>query len=563
MNSKFFTGTVLLLPLFAYTTVHAATSDSTSMLGFDVSSALATESILNNVNSSSSSNAVTLSNVSNKAPEYPSSRMFGAQLFKGAFSNTSGSTFNQSYIINPGDNIQLKMWGAFNFAGSLTADPKGNIFIPNVGPVKVAGISNSNLQSVVEENIRKVYRSNVGVYATLEAAQPIKVFVTGFVMQPGYYGGVSTDSILSYLDRAGGVDPNRGSYVDIEIKRDKRTLQIVNLYDFLLAGELEKFSFKDGDVVVVTPKKHTFSIDGEVYNPYDFEFAVPELTVGRALQVARVKPSATHVSISRRQGVEYTSEYYPIDQAQNIVLRDGDKLSVSSDRFEGTIQVRVEGAHSGAHALILPYGSTLDQVIKQIQPNRLSEVENLQLYRKTVALRQKEMLNQSLDKIEEATYSVRSATSEEASLRIKDAELIKQFIQKARNIQPKGQVVIGGDPSQVILEQDDIIIIPEKTSIIMVHGEVSFPNALTWSKGLSAQDYIKQVGGYTQSSNKSKIIIIHQNGEAVLVDDSASIREGDEIMVLPKVSTKKVEVARGISTILYQIAIAAKVVLGL
>src|SRR5690606_12536459 len=66
-------------------------------------------------------------------------KMFGSQLLKGAFASTAGSTFNSSYQINPGDNINLRLWGAYQFNGTQSVDPQGNIFIPNVGPVKVAG----------------------------------------------------------------------------------------------------------------------------------------------------------------------------------------------------------------------------------------------------------------------------------------------------------------------------------------------------------------------------------------------------------------------------------------
>jgi len=174
------------------------------------------------------------------------------------------------------------------------------------------------------------------------------------------------------------------------------------------------------------------------------------------------------------------------------------------------------------------------------------------------------MLNVSLDKLEESTYSVRSATREEASLRVQDAQLVKQFVEKARQVTPKGQVVIAaGQWDEVILEDGDVLKIPEKTSVIMVHGEVTFPNALTWREGLTARDYIDQVGGYTQSSNKSRLVLIRQNGEAQLVRPSVRIEQGDEIMVLPKVQTKHVEVARGLSAILFQIAIATKTILDL
>ncbi|XID75573.1 polysaccharide biosynthesis/export family protein [Alkanindiges sp. WGS2144] len=510
-----------------------------------------------------SSSVINLGNSS--VPNNPTnSRMFGAQLFKGAFASSAGSTFNSSYIINPGDNINLRLWGAYQFAGSLTVDPQGNIFIPNVGPLKVAGVNNGQLQNVVQQAVRRVYVSNVGVYAALEQAQPVKVLVTGSVVQPGSYGGVSSDSVLAYLDRAGGVDPERGSYVDIQILRNGKHIQYVNLYDFLLAGRITPFAFKDGDVIVVAPRKHTFSIGGEVYNAYDFEFDVPELSLAKALSVARLKPGATNVSIMRRQGTKYTSEYYPIAQAQNILLQDGDVVTVTADRYAGTIQVRVEGAHNGAHAIVLPYGATLQQVLQQIQPNSLSRLDAIQLFRPSVAERQKEMLNVSLDKLEESTLSVRSATREEAELRLKDAELIKQFVAKARQVQPKGQVILNeNNLGSMILEQGDIIRVPEKTTVTLVHGEVMFPNAVAWSPKLKAKNYIEQVGGYTQKSNKSKIIVIHQNGESELVSANYAVKQGDEIMVLPKVSTKNVEIGRGLTQILYQLAIAAKVVLDL
>ena len=497
--------------------------------------------------------------------KYPTvNRMFGSQLFKGAFASTAGSTFNSSYQINPGDNINLRLWGAYQFNGTQTVDPQGNIFIPNVGPVRVAGVRNGNLQSVVEAQVRRIYVSNVGVYAALEQAQPVKVMVTGFVNQPGNYGGVSNDSVIAYLDRAGGVDPERGSYINIKVLRNGRTVQQVDLYDFLLQGQIQPFSFRDGDVIVVGQRTHTFNVSGEVYNQNDFEFNSPAITLAQALTFAKLKPGATNVSIQRRQGTEYRSEYYSLSQAPNITVEDGDVVTVTADRYAGTIQVRIDGAHNGAHAIVLPYGARLGDVLVQLQPNALAEVESLQLYRASVATRQKEMLNVALDKLEETTFNARSSTQEEATLRLRDAELVKQFIVKARQVQPKGQVVLNPDSFQnVILEQGDILYIPEKTSVIMVHGEVAFPNGIEYSNGLNARDYIEQVGGFSQKSNKSKVIVIRQNGRAELVSKTAKIQQGDEILVLPKAQTKGIEMTRGITQVIYQIAVAAKVAVDL
>ena len=561
------------------------------------------------------------------APPVVMSRMFGAQLFNGT-SADSGATvgFNPDYILNPGDSIQVRLWGAFTFDGALQVDPKGNIFLPNVGPVKVAGVSNSQLNALVTSKVKEVYQSNVNVYASLLQAQPVKVYVTGFVRNPGLYGGVdvnvgpvkvagvsnsqlnalvtskvkevyqsnvnvyasllqaqpvkvyvtgfvrnpglyggvTSDSLLNYLIKAGGVDPERGSYVDIVVKRGNRVRSNVNLYDFLLNGKLGLSQFADGDTIIVGPRQHTFSVQGDVFNSYDFEFRESSIPVTEALSWARPKPGATHITIMRKQGLQKRSEYYPISSAPGRMLQNGDTLIVSTDRYAGTIQVRVEGAHSGEHAMVLPYGSTMRAVLEKVRPNSMSQMNAVQLYRPSVAQRQKEMLNLSLQKLEEASLSAQSSTKEEASLRMQEAQLISRFVAKARTVVPKGEVILNeSNIDSVLLEDGDVINIPEKTSLVMVHGEVLFPNAVSWQKGMTTEDYIEKCGGLTQKSGNARIIVIRQNGAAVNAEDVDSLKPGDEIMVLPKYESKNIEVTRGISTILYQLAVGAKVILSL
>src|SRR5690606_33854212 len=172
--------------------------------------------------------------------------------------------------------------------------------------------------------------------------------------------------------------------------RNGQTIQQVDLYDFLLQGQIRPFSFRDGDVIVVGQRTHTFNVSGEVYNQNDFEFNSPVVTLAQALAFGKLQPGATNVSIQRRQGAEYRSEYYSLSQAYNVMVEDGDIVTVTADRYAGTIQVRVDGAHNGAHAIVLPYGAKLSDVLTQLQPNVLAEVESLQLFRPSVAKRQKE-----------------------------------------------------------------------------------------------------------------------------------------------------------------------------
>lgn len=491
-------------------------------------------------------------------------KIFGEQLFRGAFSTTSGSTFNDSYVINPGDNVQVRMWGAYQYAATMTVDPQGNIFLPNVGPVRIAGIQNGQLQSVVQNAISRIYRSNVGVYASLEQAQPVKVFVTGFVNQPGYYGGLAADSVLSYLDRAGGVDPERGSYIDIQIRRNGQVVQQVNLYDFLIAGRLQPFAFRDGDVITVAPQKQTFSITGRVQNPYIFEYNVPNLTVADVLSVANPLADATNISITRASGRAQTAEYYPLSEADRISVNNGDALVVTSDRYAGTIAVQVTGAHKGNGAVILPHGARLKDVIAQLEPSSLANVQNLSIYRKSVAEQQKQAINQALDRLEAMILSTQSVTREEAQLRAEDAKLVEQFIAKARRIEPAGRIVVVPNSWQdIILQQGDIIHIPEQTSVITVNGQVRAQGALTFEPSLTVADYIAKSGGMDENADPNNILVMQQNGETKVVNTAYRVQQGDEIMVLPKVKTRRIEIARGISQIFYQLAVAASVIVAL
>lgn len=496
--------------------------------------------------------------------------MFGSQLFRGAFATGAGSSFNQSYVINPGDNVQVRMWGAYQFAATMTVDPQGNIFLPNVGPVRLKGVSNGKLQSVVQSAVRSVYRANVGVYAALEEAQPVKVFVTGFVNQPGYYGGLAADSAISYLDRAGGVDPQSGSYISIQVIRHGRKMLDVNLYDFLLFGALQPFAFRDGDVIKVSPQQHTYSVSGSVKNEYTYEFNKDRpKTVVEALRMAAIDTDATHVSITRGvdfSGREQVSEYYPLNDSRlgSMQVTRGDHLVVSSDRYAGTIAVQVKGAHTGNGALVVKNGTHLKDVIPQLQPTELANLENLTIYRASVAEKQKKLINESLDRLEEMTLASQSTTREEAELRQHDANLIKQFIAKARQVKTDGRIVVVENSWQdIILQQGDIIEIPEKTSVITVNGQVLAQGALTFNPDFTVGDYVAKSGGFNKNADEEEILVVHQNGESQVVNTAYRIQQGDEIMVLPKIKTKNVEIARGLSQIFYQIAIATKVVLGL
>ena len=492
------------------------------------------------------------------------SDVFGASLFTGAFAREGATRFNPDYAIAVGDMIQVRLWGAYQFDATLTVDPKGNVFLPHVGPVQVLGVRNQELQRVVESAAGKVFRTNVFTYASLAAAQPVRIFVGGFVHRPGLYSGTSMDSILHFLDQAGGIDPERGSFLDVQVKRGSQVRANVNLYAFLLEGRMPVIQLADGDVIFVTPRQNTVKVSGLAENAKRFEFrTIDARTVADLVRVAKPFAQATHVRVVRNVGTVKDVEYYALAEASGVELRNGDELVFTADQRPGTITVRVEGEHDSAQEYVLPYGSRIGALIKHVQFTERSDAEQLQLFRVSVKERQKLALNQALDKLESTILTARSGTGDEARLRQDEAQLMLQWVERARKIEPLGQVVIAQakERDTLLLENGDVFRVPAKDGLVLVSGEVLFPNAVTHEANFEIEDYIRRAGGYTQTADSSRILVAHRDGIFELAENGVSIRSGDEILVLPQVETKPRQFWKDIVQIVFQLALAAKVVL--
>src|SRR5690606_26552144 len=145
---------------------------------------------------------------------------------------------------------------------------------------------------------------------------------------------------------------------------------------------------------------------------------------------------------------------------------------------------------------------TLRDALARVDLLPQANPEAVQLYRESVAARQREMLDVSLRVLETQALTARSTASEEATLRAQEAERILQFIERARAVPPRGQVVLANRDSAMdaLLDAGDRIVIPERSSLVLVHGEVTQPNAIAYDRRSRVSDYIELAGGTTQSS---------------------------------------------------------------
>ena len=495
------------------------------------------------------------------------SQVFGASLFTGAFARQGPTQFNPDYLMAIGDSVRLRLWGSAIFDNVLMVDPQGNIFIPAVGPVKILGVRNQDLESVIEKAVHRVYRANVYSYASLSEAQPVRVYVGGFVNRPGLYNGTSMDSLLHYLDQAGGIDLERGSFLNIQVKRGAQIRTNMNLYDFLLEGKIPQVQLADGDIIFVSPRQKTVTVSGLAENAKRFEFSGAELNGADLIKLAKPFPVATHVRVTRNTGTIRNLEYYPLDQAVSLQLIDGDELAFTADKRPGTITVRVEGEHQSSQEHQLPYGTRIGELLKRIEYSDRSDVANLQLFRLSVKDRQKQVLQTSLKSLEAAALTARSGTNDESILRANEASLILQWVERAKEIEPSGQVQIAQASlrDELLLENGDTVRVPVKDGLVLVGGEVMFPNTLPFESELSAHDYIERAGGFTQNADASKVIIAHRDGSFVestegFFSKAPKVRPGDHILVLPKIDVKSRQIAKEMTQMLFQLALMAGVV---
>jgi protein involved in polysaccharide export with SLBB domain len=491
---------------------------------------------------------------------------FGSRLFTGNFLRTRQDGLNPEYVVMPGDRLQVNTWGAFESSNVYLVDAQGNIFLPNVGPVQVAGTKNAELTLKVKTGLSRVYARNFEVYTNLLSAKPVAVFVTGGVTRPGRYAGVPSDSVLFFLEQAGGIDPRLGSYRSLSVLRGNQKLADVDLYDFLLRGTLPSLQFKDGDTVLVNPRGPIVEMRGDVSLPATLEFEPGAVSGADALGVVPGAARATQVTIEGiRDGVPI-SRTLSVAGFRTFALRDGDAITLRGDGRPGTILVRLEGEFNGPSLLAVRRGARLVDVLNYVSVDPvLANARAVHVRRASVAKAQKTAIDDALFRLERSALLALSQSQGEANIRVREAELTQKFVERARLIQPLGRVVTARDDQQrnVVLESDDVIVIPARTNVVRVGGEVMMTQAVMFRPRGIASDYIRDSGGYTDRSDRGRVIVIRANAEVAVGDTDLPVYPGDEILVPPRVDTKVLQNAVDVTQVIYQIAVSAAVVVAI
>ena len=244
------------------------------------------------------------------------------------------------YVVGPGDNLTIDLWGAVSQRLSRTVDAEGRISLPEVGPVLVSGRPLGQVQQNVQQVLRTQYR-DISADVSLSRLRTIRVFVVGDVAEPGAYDISSLSTPLNALFVAGGPTAS-GSLRLVKHFRGKQLVQDVDLYDLMLRGVRSDLRrLENGDTVLVPPVGSQVTVEGAVRRPAIYELRdeknlaqMLELSGGilptaalRQIQVQRVeaheKRTMLSLDVDDSQNAEATRK-----QLESFEMKDGDEVRI-------------------------------------------------------------------------------------------------------------------------------------------------------------------------------------------------------------------------------------------
>jgi len=267
----------------------------------------------------------------------PLFEIFGHKLFSSVpstFAPIKAVPVSNSYIIGPGDEIRIFMWGRLDATYSLEVDNEGTINIPEIGPLTVAGLTFGELKDLIKRKVEAI--TGVSANISMGKLRTIQIFVLGEAKSPGLYTVNSLATTANAILSAGG-PTHLGSLRAIALKRQGKTITTIDFYDFLLKGDISSDArLMPGDVIFIPQAGPMVSVSGNVKRPAIYELK-KNLSLENVLNLAGgLKPRAYNQRIQIERAFENRIEtvldisFEALRGKKPIPLQDGDLIKVFS-----------------------------------------------------------------------------------------------------------------------------------------------------------------------------------------------------------------------------------------
>ena len=401
-----------------------------------------------------------------------------------------------NYKLGPGDEVAIDIWGASQSSIQEIISPDGNIYIENLGPVHLSGLTVTQANNYLKKQLGKIFSTIDGddpksqIHLSLAQNRTIQVHVMGEVENPGTYAMSSFATIFNALYQAGGVN-EVGTLRDVKVYRNDKLVATYDVYDFILNGNSNMgIRLEDNDVVTVDAYKNLASVTGNVKRPMYYEMLEGE-SVAQLLNYAggftgnAYKEDVRLIRNGKREREIYTLN---TSEQQNFMVADGDSISVDSIMPSFANMVEIKGA------VYRPGQFQMD--------GRISTVK--QLIECAGGLRDDAFLNRVI-----INRRKPNNTMENLSINLEQ--------------------LMDGTIPDVALRKNDILLVPsifdmQEVQTITIFGEVAFPGTYEYSGNMSVEDFIVNAGGLTEAASTAKVDVARRvkNSRATSASDTIS-----------------------------------------
>lgn len=284
--------------------------------------------------------------------------IYGANLFRtvpSTFAPVDTAPVPSDYVIGPGDELRIRVWGQVSFQANVRVDRTGDIYLPHVGPVHVAGLKFSELDGHLRSAVGRVYR-NFDLIADMGQIRSIQVYVSGQARRPGVYTVSSLSTLVDALFASGGPSVH-GSMRHIELRRGGSVVTVFDLYDLIAHGDKTKDAkLLPEDVIYVPPVGPEVAVTGSIRMPAIYELRPQETLADLISDAGGVTAVASSARVSLER-IENHREREALEIAYDksglaTSLSDGDVIHINSiiPRYQKTITLRGNIANPGRFA---------------------------------------------------------------------------------------------------------------------------------------------------------------------------------------------------------------------
>lgn len=400
-------------------------------------------------------------------------KVFGRDIFNQralSFEPNMNIATPQTYVLGPGDQVVIDVYGASQNTHQLTISPEGTVTVPGYGPIYVSGMTVAAANGKIRSTLGSRYASSK-VKLSVGQTRTIMINVMGEVRTPGTYTLSAFSTVFHALYRAGGIN-DIGTLRNVKVYRNGKLITVVDIYEYILNGRLAgNVRLQDGDVVQVGPYDCLVGVTGNVKRPMFYEMRKNE-SVATLLKYAGGFTGDAYkkaVRLVRQTGERYS--VFNVDEfdMSSFKVDDGDAVTVDGmlNRYENMVEVKGAIFRPGQYRL----------------GGEVTSVRGL---------------------IERAEGVTEDAFTAHAVLHRMKADRSLEVV----SVDVQG--ILAGTVPDIPLKNEDVLFIPTQAELrsertYTITGEVMSPGTYEYADNTSVEDLIMQAGGLTDAASTAKV----------------------------------------------------------